>query len=118
MKSAIKQVLVHRTRHKRDRLVTGAALSGYLYVLESSVWTCEEAACKLTSTERSHCKGPNPEMPRVTAAGSKSKEPCTLVYAYYTLQSSLVVHGSTIKLIQNAVALMHHKIGTIQVRNA
>ncbi|DBA68579.1 TPA: hypothetical protein ACH3X2_013521 [Trebouxia sp. C0005] len=38
---------VHRARHKADRLDrrAEAALSGYLYVLDSSVWVCEEAAC-------------------------------------------------------------------------
>jgi len=46
-KSAIRhmQVLVHITRHKADRLVTGALmlpLFGYLYVLKSSVWVCEQ----------------------------------------------------------------------------
>ena len=48
LKSAIRhmQVLVHRFkaqgRQARDRRAA-AALSGYLYVLESSVWVCEEA---------------------------------------------------------------------------
>ncbi len=50
LKSAIRhmQVLVHRFkaqgRQARDRRAA-AALSDYLYVLESSVWVCEEAAC-------------------------------------------------------------------------
>ena len=67
---------VHRTRHKADRRAE-AALSGHLYVLDSPVYVQEEAACKLTSTERSHCKGLNPVTRRVIVASPKSKESCT-----------------------------------------
>jgi len=57
------QVLVHRTRHKADRLVTGALELLFLAfcMCLSLLSGCkgEEAACNSTGTERSHCKGAN-----------------------------------------------------------
>ena len=53
------EVLVHTTRHKADRLVTGALKLLFLAICMclSPQSGCEEAACKLISTKRSHCKG-------------------------------------------------------------
>jgi len=65
LKSAFRhlQVLVHRTRHKADRLVTGALellfLAFCMCLRPLSGRKGEESACNLTSTERSHCKGAN-----------------------------------------------------------
>ena len=57
LKGAIRhmQMLVHRTRHKTDRLVTGALKLLFLYVLESSVWVCGKSAYKLTIYKLSYC---------------------------------------------------------------
>ncbi len=77
LKSAIRhrQVLVHRQaqgKQARDRRAE-AALVGGLNVLESSVCVkIEEAACKLTSTERLNLNRSNPVMPRAIAASPKS----------------------------------------------
>ncbi|DBA78064.1 TPA: hypothetical protein ACH3X2_008039 [Trebouxia sp. C0005] len=46
-------------KQARDRRAE-AALPGYPYVFHSPDWACQEAACKLASTERSHCKGLRP----------------------------------------------------------
>ena len=77
MKSAIRhmQVLVHRTRHKANRLVTGALklLPGCLHVLEPSVCVKSgDAACILTSTERLQFNGANHVTPRAIVASPTS----------------------------------------------
>jgi hypothetical protein len=55
------QVLVHRTRHKANRLVTGALelLFVAFCMCLSPLSGCkgEETACNFTSTERLRCKG-------------------------------------------------------------
>jgi len=68
------EVLVHTTRHKADRLVTGALKLLFLAICMclSPQSGCEEAACKLISTERSHCKGSNPAALRVMVAKARS----------------------------------------------
>ncbi len=77
LKSAVRhrQLLVHRQaqgKQARDRRAE-AALVGCLNVLKSSVCVkIEEAACNLTSTERSHLDGANPAMPRAIVASPKS----------------------------------------------
>ena len=59
-------------RQARDRRAE-TALPGCLHVLESSVCVKSgEAACTLTSTERSHSKGANPVTPRALVASPKS----------------------------------------------
>jgi hypothetical protein len=78
LKSAVRHRQVVHTqaqgKQARDRRAE-AALVGCLKVLKSSVCVkIEEAACKMTSTERSHLKGASPEMSRAIVASPESMQ--------------------------------------------
>ena len=79
LESAVRhrQVHVHRQaqgKQARDRCAE-AVLVGCLNVLKSSVgMKFEEAACDITSTERSHLDGAIPMMPRAIVASPNSMQ--------------------------------------------
>ena len=104
------QVLVHRTRHKADRLVTGALqlLSLACCMCLSCLSGCkgEESACNLTPRVA----------PRVMIASLRGKgimyiDACAKHSLHPTFESFVL--GSTIKPKGNAVASMHHMIDIV-----
>ena len=76
----------------------------------------EEAACNLTSTERSHCKGANPVTPRVQWKVTKASSHVHKCIATHSLHPTCMssVPSSTVKPKGNAIASMHNIDNIIQ----
>ena len=117
MKRAIRhwQVLVHMTRHKADKLVTGAPKPLLLAICMClSPQSVFKAACNLTTIERSHCKGANPVTHRVEWQVTKAT--VRYINASHSLHPTFMsfVPGSTVKLKGNALASTRHMVNIMQ----